>query len=362
MKRLMLAIGSSEIGGGQKVFLTCMRELLKRGYTIVAVLPNGPLVELVKSLDVRFHIVNFHSITALAKIALILHREKIDIVNPYLTKCSFLFSLVNIFYRVPLCCTLLNAITHEKTGTLQKRVYPFVYSLLQTLCDGIIVNSEQNKKHFMDVAGMDGHFIKVIYSGIDVDAFQGMQNQAPRDPAFVIGAIGRLSPEKGHIFLIKALTHLTDIDFKCIFVGDGPLRAELEYYVRDVHLDHRIKFMGFQADVASAMSQCDVIVMPSLNETFGLTIVEAFALKKVVIGSDVGGIPELVINGHTGLLFPARNSEALAEALRYVYNNREEAQTMAMNGYDYFTRNFTSEIMTENTVRYYETIVKGHSH
>jgi len=90
--------------------------------------------------------------------------------------------------------------------------------------------------------------------------------------------------------------------------------------------------------------------------------VEAFALKKIVIGSDVGGIPELVINGHTGLLFPARNSEALAEALLYVYNNREEAQTMAMNGYDYFTKNFTSEIMTENMVRYFETIVKGHSH
>jgi L-malate glycosyltransferase len=356
----MLAIGSSEIGGGQRVFLTCMRQLLKRGCTIVAVLPDGPLVELVKSLDVRIHIVNFNSITAMAKIALILHREKIDIVNSYLTKCSFLFSLVNIFYRVPLCCTLLNAITHEKTGTLQKRVYPFVYSLLQTLCDGIIVNSEQNKKHFMDVAGMDGHFIKVIYSGIDADAFEGMQTQAPRDPAFVIGAIGRLSPEKGHIYLIKALTHVTDIDFECIFVGDGPLRAELEHYVREVHLDHRITFMGFQADVASAMSQCDVIVMPSLNETFGLTIVEAFALKKVVIGSDVGGIPELVINGHTGLLFPARNSAALAEKLSYVYNNREEAQRMAMNGHEYFKKNFTSEIMTENTLRYYESIVIAH--
>jgi len=358
----MLAIGSSEIGGGQKVFLTCMRELLKRGYTIVAVLPNGPLVELVKSLDVRFHIVNFNSITALAKIALILHKEKIDIVNPYLTRCSFLFSLVNIFYRVPLCCTLLNAITHEKMGTLQKRIYPFVYHLLHKLCDGIIVNSEQNKNHFMDVARMDGHFITVIYSGIDVDQFQGIQNQPPRDHTYVIGAIGRLSPEKGHVYLIKALTHLTNIDFECIFVGDGPLRAELENYVREVHLDHRIKFIGFQANVACAMSQCDVIVMPSLNETFGLTIVEAFALKKIVIGSDAGGIPELVINGQTGLLFPARDSAALAEAILYVYNNREEAQSMAIKGHDYFKKNFTSEIMTVNTIRYYESIVKARLH
>jgi glycosyltransferase involved in cell wall biosynthesis len=362
MKRIMLAIGSSEIGGGQKVFLTCIREFLKRDCSIVVVLPNGPMVELVKSFNVKIYIVNFNSITALINIAMILHREKVDIVNTYLTKCSFLFSLVNIIFRVPLCCTLLNAITHEKLGILQKSVYPIAYYLLFKLCDGIIVNSEQNKKHFIDVARMDGDSVQVIYSGIDEDAFQGILNQKPSNHKFVIGAIGRLSPEKGHIYLIKALTYLTNIDFECIFVGDGPLRAELEQYVREVNLENRIRFIGFQANVASAMSQIDVVVMPSLNETFGLTIVEAFAMKKVVIGSDVGGIPELVIHGQTGLLFPARDSSALAETILYVYNNKEEAHTMAMNGYDYFKNNFTSEIMTENTIRYYESVMKAHTH
>jgi glycosyltransferase involved in cell wall biosynthesis len=362
MKSIMLAIGSSEIGGGQKVFLTCIREFLKRECSIVVVLPNGPLVELVKSFNVKIYIVNFNSITALINIALILHREKVDIVNPYLTKCGFLFSLVNIIFQVPLCCTLLNAITHEKMGTLQNRVYPFVYFLLSKLCDGIIVNSEQNKKHFIDVARMDGDSVQVIYSGIDEDEFQGILNQKPSNHKFVIGAIGRLSPEKGHIYLIKALTHLPNIDFECIFVGDGPLRAELEQYVREVNLDKRIRFIGFQPNVSRAMSQIDVVIMPSLNETFGLTIVEAFAMKKVVIGSDVGGIPELVIHGQTGLLFPARDSSALAETILYVYNNKEEAHTMAMNGYDYFKKNFTSEIMTENTIRYYESVMKAHTH
>jgi glycosyltransferase involved in cell wall biosynthesis len=140
------------------------------------------------------------------------------------------------------------------------------------------------------------------------------------------------------------------------------LRSELENYVRDNDLGGRVKFIGFQANVARAMSQVDVVIMPSINETFGLTIVEAFALKKVVIGSDVGGIPELVINGHTGLLFPARDSSALAEKIVYVYNNREEAQTMAMNGYEYFRKNFTSSIMAEKTIQYYASLIEAHSH
>jgi glycosyltransferase involved in cell wall biosynthesis len=360
MKRIMLTIGSSEIGGGQKVFLTCIKEFLKRNYSIIVVLPEGPLVELVKAFNVKIYIVNFNSIMALIKIAAILHKEKADIVNSYLTKCSLLFSLVNILFRVPLCCTLLNAITHEKMGNLQKRVYPFAYFLLHKLCDGIIVNSEQNKRHFIDVAKMDHRLVKVIYSGIDVDEFQGCQNRDVSDRKFALGAIGRLSPEKGHIYLIQALTYITEIDFECVFVGDGPLRPELEHCVKENNLDGRIKFIGFQADVACAMSQVDVVVMPSINETFGLTIVEAFALKKIVIGSDVGGIPELVINGQTGLLFPARDSSALAEKIVYVYNNREEARTMAMNGYEYFKKNFTSSIMAEKTIQYYESLIKAH--
>ena len=362
MKRIMLAIGSSEIGGGQKVFLTYIREFLKRDCSIVVVLPDGPLIELIKSLNVKIYIVNYNSITSLIKIAMILHKEKADIVNTYLTKCSFLFSFVNIFFRVPLCCTLLNAITHEKLGNVQKRVYPYVYYLLQKLCDGIIVNSEQNKKHFIDVAKMDGNLIKVIYSGIDIDEFKGFQNQKQSDHKFVIGVIGRLSPEKGHVYLIKALTYITNIDFECIFVGDGPLRAELENYVRKANLDRRIKFIGFQANVACAMSQMDVVIMPSLNETFGITIIEAFAMKKVVIASDVGGIPELVINGQTGLLFSAKDTSALAEKILYVYNNAEEAEKMAMNGYEYFKKNFTSSAMADNTIRYYDSLVKAHSH
>jgi L-malate glycosyltransferase len=362
MKRIILAIGSSEIGGGQKVFLTCMRELLKRDYSIVVVLPNGPLIELVKSLNVKICIVNFNSITAIIKIAMILHKEKADIVNTYLTKCSFLFSLVNILFRVPLCCTLLNAITHEKLGNFKKRFYPFVYFLLHKLCDGIIVNSEQNKKHFIDVAQMDGNLIKVIYSGIDIDEFLRFKNQNSRKHKFVIGAVGRLSPEKGYIYLLKALKYLTNFDFECRIVGDGPLRAELENYVKEANFDKNVRFLGFQANVAGAISQMDVVIIPSLNETFGLTIVEAFALKKVVIGSDVGGIPELVINGQTGLLFPAKDSSALADKILYVYNNKDEAQTMAKNGYEYFKKNFTSSIMAENTIQYFNSIVLAHSH
>lgn len=310
-----------------------------------------------QSCKVRTRIVNFNSIAALVSITKILKQEQVDMVNTYLTKCSLLFSLVNILFRVPLCCTLLNAITHEKLGRYQKVIYPPLYLLLHKLCNGIIVNSEQNKRHFIEVAGIDAKDIKVIYSGIDVDEFTNAQKNQQKKDKLVIGAVGRLSPEKGHIYLMKALTYLRNINFECLIVGDGPLRSELETFVIDEKLTNNVIFLGFQKNVAEIMDRMDIVVMPSLNETFGITIVEAFALKKMVIASDVGGIPELVSHKITGLLFPAKDSQALAEAIEYAYNNIDETENMSKNGYEFAMKNFTGEAMAANTLMYYDSIL-----
>lgn len=355
--RILLAIGSSEIGGGQKVFLTLIKEFINRDCSLVVVMPDGPLVQLVQSYKVKTHIVNFNSAAALLSIARILKQERVDIVNTYLTKCSLLFSIVNILYRLPLCCTLLNAITHEKLGRHQRYIYPSFYLMLHKLCNGIIVNSEQNKRHFIDVAGIDAKDIKVIYSGIDVDEFSNVQKNQPKSNKFVIGAVGRLSPEKGHIYLMKALTYLRKIDFECLIVGDGPLRSELENYVINENLTKNVTFLGFQKNVAEIMARMDIVVMPSLNETFGITIVEAFALRKLVIASDAGGIPELVNHKITGLMFPVKNSLALAEAIEYAYNNKNEITNMGNNAYGFAMKNFTSAAMADNTLRYYDSIL-----
>ena len=131
-------------------------------------------------------------------------------------------------------------------------------------------------------------------SGIDIEGFAGRQAQHARNERLVIGAVGRLSPEKGHEFLVRAIALIRHIDCVCLLVGDGPLRHELEQVAIQEGVADQIRFLGFQEQVADVMSQMDIVVMPSLDETFGITIVEAFALKKMVIASDVGGIPEAV--------------------------------------------------------------------
>ena len=98
-KTILLAIGSSEIGGAQKVFLTTIKELLKRDYLLIAALPAGPLCNILKSYNIEIHIVDFNALSSFSKIAELLKNRNIYIVNTYLTKCSILFSVVNIFYK-----------------------------------------------------------------------------------------------------------------------------------------------------------------------------------------------------------------------------------------------------------------------
>ena len=152
------------------------------------------------------------------------------------------------------------------------------------------------------------------------------------------------------MFLVRALTHLRHIDGVCLLAGDGPLRHELERVALDEGVTDRIRFLGFQEGVAQVMSQMDVVVMPSLDETFGITIVEAFALKKMVIASDVGGIPELVHHGRTGLLVPPRDSRALADAIEYAYTHRSECEQMGKNAYAFAVDTFTTSVMVDRTL------------
>jgi glycosyltransferase involved in cell wall biosynthesis len=287
-----------------------------------------------------------------------LKEEKIDIINTYLTKCSLYFALANVFHRKPICCTLLNAITHERLNSAKKAVFPCLYYFLEKISDGIIVNSEGNKRHFMEVAKMSGKSVKVIYSGIDVSDFWGGGVPQKQKGKFTIGAVGRLSVEKGFVHLVEALRYLQSIDFECVIIGDGPQRRDLEDKVRAFGLEGKVRFLGFQDRVAELMALMDVVIVPSLNETFGITIIEAFAMRRPVIASDAGGIPELVRPGQTGLLFPVRDSQMLARQIVYVYENPAEASRMAERGNEFVLANFTSSAMAEQTIDYYHSILR----
>ena len=127
-----------------------------------------------------------------------------------------------------------------------------------------------------------------------------------------------LEPKYGAQDLVEALGLLADLPFKATLVGDGPLRESLETRVRELGLAERVQFLGRRphSEIPELLRGFDLLAMPSRQEAWGVAAAEASATAIPVVATRIGGIPEVVIDGETGLLVPAQDPPALAAAIR----------------------------------------------
>lgn len=177
-------------------------------------------------------------------------------------------------------------------------------------------------KYLADVAtrfrpGGDG--VYVVPNGIDVeparaDVVVAQQAGNPKDRPFRLLFVGRLAPEKGVDVLVRAMRLLPVQDFELTIVGGGPLEPELKAMVLNLALESVIRFRGQveHGQVAEYYKNADALIVPSHSEGQGVVIIEAMSFGVPVIASRVGGIPELIADGATGLLFSAGDSDQLA--------------------------------------------------
>jgi sugar transferase (PEP-CTERM/EpsH1 system associated) len=172
--------------------------------------------------------------------------------------------------------------------------------------------------------------ISQVYNGVDINRFTvndekplWMLPMAFRAPELVlIGTVGRLDPVKDQITLVQAFIHLVNAhpelshQVRLVIVGEGELLSALQILVLDANVDHLVWFAGERHDVADIMQTLDLFVLPSINEGISNTILEAMASALPVIATEVGGNPELVIEGQTGYLVPKQDPIAMAAAFK----------------------------------------------
>ncbi len=160
--------------------------------------------------------------------------------------------------------------------------------------------------------------IHLVHCGTDESFLSAPAEAPPSAPRLV--CVARMSAEKGHIVLLHALSKLAadGVDFELALVGDGPLRASLEQLAQELGIDQRVKFLGWKAgdDVRAEILASRALVLPSFVEGLPVVVMEAFALRRPVIATWVGGVPELVTPKTNGWLVPAGSVTELAAACR----------------------------------------------
>ena len=182
-----------------------------------------------------------------------------------------------------------------------------------------------------------------IYNGVDieslrkrkVDRIQKRREIGVENECSLIVTAGRLVPVKGQTYLISALAQvITEIpNIRLVFLGDGELRGELSGQVKTLGLGKHVLFLGMRNDVPEIISCSDLFVLPSINEGFGVVLLEAMAMKCPIVATNVGGVPEVVLDGETGILVPPRDPVQLARGIVRLLKDRSLAFQMAECGY-----------------------------
>lgn len=205
-----------------------------------------------------------------------------------------------------------------------------------------------------------GADVRVIDNGIDCSR----RLTATVDPTiemfcqdgFIVGAVGRLSSEKGFMLLVEALTLFCrrHADVKAIILGDGPERQQIAQKVADANLEARILLPGFVQEAAAYMHRFNLLVLPSLTEGLPITLLEAMASSVPVVATRVGGIPAALGDGEFGSLVEPGNVEALVDAMERVYRSPARAAATAARAQERVQQMYSSRAMAEAYCRVYQ--------
>ncbi len=300
--------------GGQEQLLSLVVGMKQRGHLVeLAAPPQAPLTERAGERGVRCHPFRQRSEfspAALLKLTRILAGRGFQIVYFNTPRSILAGSLAARLTGAPrrVCSRRVNF-------PLKSRLSRFKYNWL---LDAIFTVSESIRQTLIEDR-VRAELIHVIYEGVDLPWIDALS--APGLPPGcrrpVIGMVAHLSGEKGHRVLLEAFGKLIGgFPEGCVLlVGDGPLRDQLLEFACREGLEERVCFAGFRDDSEALMKEFDIFCLPSLSEGLSSAILSAMANRLPVIATDVGGIPELVVDGQTGALVPPQDPVSLSEAM-----------------------------------------------
>jgi len=206
----------------------------------------------------------------------------------------------------------------------------------------------------------------VIPMGINIPDFLNNRKSSSDNCRKEILYVGRLIFWKGVQILIEAFSQILKTQYDCILiiVGDGPIKGDLEELAYNLHISSSVSFSGniSQKDLNYRYSKANVFVLPSINymeqtEGLGVVLLEAMASGVPVIGSNIGGIPDIIKNEINGLLVPPGDPEALASAIMKILNNPELAEKFAQEGLRTVQERFSWDKISDQFIEIYQEVL-----
>ncbi|NOY53563.1 MAG: glycosyltransferase family 4 protein [Deltaproteobacteria bacterium] len=365
-------------GSGINTYLTMKRTPRDRFEVSLACAPGGMLNYIVRGNGMAVHEVRnmvqplhpVKDLRALFELVRILRREEITVVHTHNSKAGFLGRLAGKIAKTPVVIHTVHGFSfHDNEPWIRRVLFKRLERRAARWADRMIYIS-QPMIDWAEREGIlqEGAYSK-IYSGIDLEAFrkydraeQGrLRNElglGMTDP--VIGFVSKLWEGKGHTVALKAITGVLKKhpDVKLLLVGEGDLEPSLRERVREYGIEASVIFAGFRTKIAEITALCDFCILPSFYEGMGRVLLEAGASGKAVVATTVGGIPDVVVDGKTGILIPPGEPSLLAEAMLRLLNDPGLRLRMGENARRRIGEKFDAGTMVDEIVAVYDLCLK----
>ena len=324
-------------GGQENRVLTELIGFQRRGCEVWLLAPvESRIYERARAAGIRTVPVNFSKIRLpinIIQFARWLKKNKIQVLNPHSSRDGWLFGLAGRLAGVPLIIRTRHIDVDYPNPAVSRHAFV-------TLADHILTTSNRIRTHFQDIFKLTDDRISTLSTGIDLERFSpGYPGENPFSQGTqampVIGMISVLRSWKGHEIFLKAIRLLTDDGFlaRYIIVGGGPGKQRIEKAIASLKLENLVSMEGHREDVPKILHALSLLVIPSTeHEGVPQIGLQALATRTPVVGSDVGGIPEIIRPGETGRIFPSGDAAALARAIRETIEQTEFTRSMAERG------------------------------
>lgn len=341
---LYLANRGRLIGGGEVSLKELLKGLNKETFHPTVLCPEeGELAEGIRGMGLRVFCLpmkrlrygNFFSlISTVARMVRIIKREKVDLIHANGSRCMIYGGIAARLCHRPI-------IWHVRIAQPE----PWLDRFLASLASRVVVISQEVKKRRFNWLEKRGK-VEVVFNGVDLELYNNKPNNdnlrrelGLPETASLVGIVGQLHPKKGHQFFLKAAKRVSQLfpDCRFLIVGEdisakGDYLPKLRALTRELGIEGKVVYTGFRENIPSIMASIDCLVLSSLEEPFGRVLIEAMAASKPVVATRVGGVPEIVIEGKTGLLVPPADEKTLARGIIYLLQNRELANRMGQEG------------------------------
>jgi len=350
--------------GGQEIrILAESLEFIRRGHRVtIAAQPNSQLIQKAYESNVPVLCLEMNkgfNVKAIIKLVRFIKKNKVDIVHTHSSVDSRTGGIAGRIAGVKVVRS-----RHISIPVSKSKLTWFQY---MKLADRVITSGEFIKNMLVSENKMLSSHIISAPAGADQERFsvsRDIENIKEKynldDHHFVVGMVSVLRSWKGHNYVINAFRELVNNipNIRLLIVGDGPKKGEISDLIKKFSLDSHIILTGHQVDPVPFYKAMDVVILPSYaGEATSQTLPQAMLMGKPVISTDVGGLPEVVINNKTGLLVPPKDSKAIYDAILKIFSDKGLKNKLAENGRKHALNLFTFDKMIDTTQSVYVNLL-----